>query len=69
MKYEELKPQILVNQTCDLITTLPVNTNVVKFFNWSVRGYKTCQREKTYPRQNLQGTWENDSLANDSNQS
>ncbi len=25
MKYEELKPQILVNQTCDLITTLPVN--------------------------------------------
>lgn len=40
MKYEELKPQILVNQTYDLITALPININVAQVFNWSVRGYE-----------------------------
>lgn len=39
-KFEELRPQILVNQTYDLITALPVDLNVAQVFNWSVRGYE-----------------------------
>lgn len=56
MKYEELKPQILVNQTCDLITTLPVNPNVAQFLIGRYEGTKRVRERKTYPRQNLQGT-------------
>lgn len=39
-KFEELRPQILVNQTYDHITALPVDLNVAQVFNWSVRGYE-----------------------------
>lgn len=39
-KITELNPRILVNQTYDLITALPVDENVAQVFNWSVRGYE-----------------------------
>lgn len=39
-KFKELRPQILVNQTYDLITALPIDLNVAQVFNWSIRGYE-----------------------------
>ena len=37
---KDLQPSILVNQTYDIITALPVEERVVQVFHWSVVGYE-----------------------------
>lgn len=39
-KIRELCPQLLVNQTYDIITALPTSENVAQVFNWSIKGYE-----------------------------
>ena len=39
-KMRELQPQLLVNQTYDIITALPACKNVAQVFNWSIKGYE-----------------------------
>ena len=39
-KFQEYKPTILVNQTYDIITALPIDLKVAQVFNWSIRGYE-----------------------------
>lgn len=40
-KFKELAPKILVSQTYDIITALPVDLPVAQVFNWSVVGYES----------------------------
>lgn len=39
-KIQEYQPAILVNQTYDIITALPVDLRVAQVFNWSIKGYE-----------------------------
>lgn len=39
-KIRELRPQLLVNQTYDIITALPACENIAQVFNWSIKGYE-----------------------------
>ena len=43
-KFKQLKPSIIVCQTYDLITALPVDLPVAQVFNWSVVGYEASLR-------------------------
>lgn len=40
-KFKELAPKILVSQTYDIITALPVDLTVAQVLNWSVVGYES----------------------------
>lgn len=44
-KIRDLKPRVVVNQTYDLITALPIDLNVCQVFNWSVRGYENSVKK------------------------
>lgn len=46
-KMRELRPQLLVNQTYDIITALPPRKNVAQVFNWSIKGYETLLKNPT----------------------
>lgn len=39
-KIREFRPQLLVNQTYDIITALPACENIAQVFNWSIKGYE-----------------------------
>lgn len=47
-KITDLKPRVVVNQTYDLITALPVDLNVCQVFNWSVRGYENSVKKSIF---------------------
>lgn len=52
-KMRELRPQLLVNQTYDIITALPPRKNVAQVFNWSIKGYEASLLSSIDKKQGL----------------
>lgn len=40
LKFAEIKPSCIINQTYDIITAIPLNGKTVQVFNWSINGYE-----------------------------